>query len=108
GAALPERGRCREGRYAHRRVPRARGLRLLTMRAGRRRDTQDPVEMTRRLAALCVELNLSEIDVTAGEVRVRVSRGGPASAAGAPSVTPGAPTAAGSPAGETTSSGLVT
>jgi acetyl-CoA carboxylase biotin carboxyl carrier protein len=67
------------------------------MRAGRRgRDTHDPVEMTRRLAALCVDLNLSEIEVVAGDVRVRVSRGGPAPAVAA------APTAAGAPAGATT------
>jgi acetyl-CoA carboxylase biotin carboxyl carrier protein len=73
------------------------------MRAGRRaRDTQDPVEITKRLAALCVDLNLSEIEVTAGDVRVRVSRALPAPAA------PGAPGSAAAPAGETTPSGLVT
>jgi acetyl-CoA carboxylase biotin carboxyl carrier protein len=79
------------------------------MRAGRRaRDTQDPVEMTKRLAALCVDLNLSEIEVTAGDVRVRVSRALPPPAAVAPSATPGAPGSAAAPAGETTPSGLVT
>jgi acetyl-CoA carboxylase biotin carboxyl carrier protein len=72
----------------------------LTVRAGRRgRDTHDPVEMTRRLAALCVDLNLSEIEVAAGDVRVRVTRGVPAPPAG----TPGPPSSV-----DATPSGFVT
>ena len=35
-----------------------------------------PVELARKLGALLTELNLSEIDVTVGEVRVRLQRGG--------------------------------
>jgi acetyl-CoA carboxylase biotin carboxyl carrier protein len=35
-----------------------------------------PVELARRLGALLTELGLSEIDVTVGEVRVRLQRGG--------------------------------
>jgi acetyl-CoA carboxylase biotin carboxyl carrier protein len=35
-----------------------------------------PVELARKLGALLSELNLSEIDVTVGEVRVRLQRGG--------------------------------
>ena len=46
--------------------------------ASRRRARQapDPVEMTRRLAGICVELNLPEIEIAAGEVPVRVTRSG--------------------------------
>ena len=35
-----------------------------------------PVELARKLGALLTELGLSEIDVTVGEVRVRLQRGG--------------------------------
>ena len=51
--------------------------------------------MTRRLAGICVELNLAEIELSAGEVRVRVTRGGAVVSAPAPAATlppaPGAP-----------------
>ena len=49
----------------------------MTMPRSRRsppRATHDPLELTRRLAAILVELNLAEIEVTAGEVRVRLQR----------------------------------
>ena len=39
-----------------------------------------PVELARKLGALLTELGLSEIDVTVGDVRVRLQRGGTASA----------------------------
>ena len=39
-----------------------------------------PVELARKLGTLLTELGLSEIDVTVGDVRVRLQRGGPASA----------------------------
>jgi acetyl-CoA carboxylase biotin carboxyl carrier protein len=39
-----------------------------------------PVELARKLGALLTELGLSEIDVTVGQVRVRLQRGGAASA----------------------------
>jgi len=39
-----------------------------------------PVELARKLGALLTELGLSEIDVTVGEVRVRLQRGGTAPA----------------------------
>jgi len=47
-----------------------------------------PVELARRLGALLTELGLSEIDVTVGELRVRLQRGGvtQAPAAAAPVV----------------------
>jgi biotin carboxyl carrier protein len=35
-----------------------------------------PVELARKLGGLLTELGLSEIDVTVGEVRVRLQRGG--------------------------------
>jgi acetyl-CoA carboxylase biotin carboxyl carrier protein len=40
------------------------------------------VELTRRLAALLGELGLSEVEVESGDIRVRVQRGGGASALG--------------------------
>jgi acetyl-CoA carboxylase biotin carboxyl carrier protein len=66
------------------------------MMASRRRarQAQDPVETARRLAGICVEMNLAEIEVSAGEMRVRVTRGG-AGGAGSAAVlapAPGAPT----------------
>jgi len=86
--------------------------------AGRRRAraTHDPVEMTRRLAAICVDLNLAEVEVAAGDVRVRVARTIPASAApivAAPMVTGTSASAAASaaaptPAVDAASSGFVT
>src|SRR5207253_11431091 len=47
------------------------------------------VELARRLGTLLTELGLSEIDVTVGEVRVRLQRGGgtPTPLAAAPVVT---------------------
>ena len=39
-----------------------------------------PVELARKLGTLLTELGLSEIDVTVGDVRVRLQRGGGASA----------------------------
>ncbi len=45
-----------------------------------------PVELARKLGALLTELGLSEIDVTVGEVRVRLQRGGAASTPPAPVV----------------------
>jgi acetyl-CoA carboxylase biotin carboxyl carrier protein len=39
-----------------------------------------PVELARKLGTLLTELGLSEIDVTVGDVRVRLQRGGAASA----------------------------
>jgi acetyl-CoA carboxylase biotin carboxyl carrier protein len=47
-----------------------------------------PVELARKLGTLLTELGLSEIDVTVGDVRVRLQRGGAASApvAAAPAV----------------------
>ena len=39
-----------------------------------------PVELARKLGTLLTELGLSEIDVTVGDVRVRLQRGGVASA----------------------------
>jgi acetyl-CoA carboxylase biotin carboxyl carrier protein len=47
-----------------------------------------PVELARKLGTLLTELGLSEIDVTVGDVRVRLQRGGVASApvAAAPAV----------------------
>jgi acetyl-CoA carboxylase biotin carboxyl carrier protein len=50
-----------------------------------------PVELARKLGALLTELGLSEIDVTVGEVRVRLQRGG---AASAPPVVTAAPVVA--------------
>lgn len=46
-----------------------------------------PVELARKLGTLLTELGLSEIDVTVGEVRVRLQRGVPVSAL--PSLAPG-------------------
>ena len=56
-----------------------------------------PVELARRLGALLTELGLSEIDVTVGEVRVRLQRGGvtPTSAAPIPVTSMERPVAAG-------------
>ena len=45
-----------------------------------------PVELARKLGALLTELGLSEIDMTVGEVRVRLQRGGAASTQ--PALTP--------------------
>jgi acetyl-CoA carboxylase biotin carboxyl carrier protein len=63
--------------------------------------------MTRRLAGICVELNLAEIEIAAGEVRVRVTRG-----ASVPAVAPlAAPAPSGdgtTPAVEPIPSGFVT
>jgi len=39
------------------------------------------VDLVRRLGTLLTELGLTELEVTAGEVRVRLQRGGPAPAA---------------------------
>jgi acetyl-CoA carboxylase biotin carboxyl carrier protein len=50
-----------------------------------------PVELARKLGTLLTELGLSEIDVTVGEVRVRLQRGG---AASAPPVVAAAPVVA--------------
>jgi acetyl-CoA carboxylase biotin carboxyl carrier protein len=47
-------------------------------RPGTRRE--DPSELARRLGAVLIELNLSEIEVSTSEVRVRLQRGGPAGA----------------------------
>ena len=66
--------------------------------------------MTRRLAALCVDLNLAEIEVAAGDVRVRVSRAAPAAVV-APAVMPvaaPAPTTAPVADTDTAASGLIT
>jgi acetyl-CoA carboxylase biotin carboxyl carrier protein len=48
------------------------------------------VELVRRLGTLLTELGLTELEVTAGDVRVRLQRGGvaPAPAAIAPAVVP--------------------
>ena len=48
------------------------------------------VELARRLGTLLSELGLSEIDVTVGEVRVRLQRGGVAAASAAPAPAVGA------------------
>ena len=62
--------------------------------------------MTRRLADICVELNLAEIEIAAGEVRVRVTRG--SVPAVAPLASP-APSGGGTtPAVEPIPSGFVT
>ena len=50
-----------------------------------------PVELARKLGTLLTELGLSEIDVTVGDVRVRLQRGG---AASAPPVVGAAPVVA--------------
>jgi acetyl-CoA carboxylase biotin carboxyl carrier protein len=72
----------------------------MTMRRGRRGGADDPSELARRLGALLVELNLSEIEVATGEVRVRLQRGAGPGAPGAPAVpgvaTPGVADAAAS------------
>jgi acetyl-CoA carboxylase biotin carboxyl carrier protein len=65
--------------------------------------------MTRRLAAICVDLNLAEVVVAAGEVRVRVARTLPAAPATVVAPAPGAPaSAATTPAVDATPSGFVT
>ena len=50
-----------------------------------------PVELARKLGTLLTELGLSEIDVTVGDVRVRLQRGG---AASTPSLVAAAPVVA--------------
>jgi acetyl-CoA carboxylase biotin carboxyl carrier protein len=72
----------------------------MTMRRRRPRGDADEVsELARRLGALLAELNLSEIEVATGEVRVRLQRGGPGAA-----TTPAAPVA---PAGADVSARLI-
>ncbi len=80
------------------------------------RATHDPVELTRRLATICAELNLAEVDVTAGEIRIRVARTiptlpAPIGATPMVATTPAsgaAGTAAGTPAVDDTPTGFVT
>jgi biotin carboxyl carrier protein len=60
-------------------------------RARRGSGAEDPAELARRLGAVLVELGLSEIEVSTGDVRVRLQRGspgpgGPASTAPAPAI----------------------
>jgi acetyl-CoA carboxylase biotin carboxyl carrier protein len=62
--------------------------------------------MTRRLAGICVELNLAEIEIAAGDVRVRVTRSGAVPAV-APLTAP-APSGGTTPAAESIPSGFVT
>ena len=61
--------------------------------ARRGAGAEDPSELARRLGALLVELNLSEIEVSTGETRVRLQRGGPVGVGLPGPVTP-APTSA--------------
>jgi acetyl-CoA carboxylase biotin carboxyl carrier protein len=76
-------------------------------RHGRRgTGEQDPSDLARRLGALLVELNLSEIEVSTGDVRVRLQRGGHPAVAlpGAASPTAAAP----APTGVDALAGLIT
>ena len=50
----------------------------MSMRRRRGGGATDPSELARRLGALLTELQLSEIEVSVGDVRVRLQRGGPA------------------------------
>ena len=49
----------------------------MTMRRRHQVGADDASELARRLGALLVELNLSEIEVATGDLRVRLQRGGP-------------------------------
>jgi acetyl-CoA carboxylase biotin carboxyl carrier protein len=67
---------------------------------------EDPSELARRLGTLLVELNLSEIEVSAGDVRVRLQRSNP-SGARLPGMTAPSPDASPSAASNAVT-GLVT
>jgi acetyl-CoA carboxylase biotin carboxyl carrier protein len=71
--------------------------------ARRGAGAEDPSELARRLGALLVELNLSEIEVSTGETRVRLQRGGQIGAA-----LPGPATPAPTPTAMDAMAGLIT
>jgi len=70
----------------------------------RRGGADDPAELARRLGALLAELNLSEIEVSVGDLRVRLQRVSPHMAVATP--TPVAPAVTPATALDTT--GLIT
>src|SRR5207245_1494007 len=79
----PERGRRGQGGHSDRRVSRARRHRGCLMARRRRQSGAGEaaageaatVELVRRLGTLLTELGLTELEVTAGDIRVRLQRG---------------------------------
>ena len=78
----------------------------MTVRRRRRGDANDPAELVRRLGALLTELQLSEIEVSVGDVRVRLQRGDVAGLV-APAMAP-APGATSTPAAPDAMAGMIT
>src|SRR5207247_11198094 len=80
GPVVPQGSRCRQTRYADRRVSRpSPGGRLRARRDAAPVSSGGDdrlVELTRRLAAIAAELGLTEIEVESAGTRLRVQRAG--------------------------------
>ena len=89
-------------------VPRTRGDGRLAMRVSRRPDSQAATELARQLGALMREMDLAEIEVSLGTLKVRLQRPGAAPAAYPVPMAPAPTPAAGPVVDVVTSATLVT